>query len=115
MRSDPSLHTMYAIRHKPSGHFLPNPKGKIGRGGSFVHPVEPMEGDLTTYPRLFVTKRGAQCCLTQWLRGEHHAVIEYETDDWGRSYHYTAGADVKPQADRIREDMEVVTIDIMPR
>lgn len=100
--------TKWAIKHKPTGHYLPVPRGRMGRGGSFTEPCKPEPGVLNTQARLFDTKRSADNCLSQWLRGEHHGVFEYE-----EGYTYTVGADVKPVASRVREDMEVVEVKIV--
>lgn len=101
----------YAIKHKPTGHYLPEPKGRMGRGGSHVEPVKVIQGQLATYPRMFPTKRGAENCLAQWLRGKHHAEYEYESDEpGGRQYRIDAGTSIEHVPTRIREEMEVVTL-----
>lgn len=94
---------VYLIRHKPSGFFMPEPTGNQGRGSSFWEPKE-----QASYPRIFRHERSAKAALVQWLRGEHHPVREYETDDSGKSFYYTAGAEVKPVTTRQKENMEVV-------
>lgn len=100
--------THWAIRHKPTGFYLPQPKGRMGRGGSFVEPTATVQGLIATYPRTFVTQRGATNALSQWLRGHHHGVREYEDGYW-----YDAGSEVKHVASRVREDMEVVEIQLV--
>ncbi len=101
----------YAIKHKPTGRYLPEPRGRMGRGGSHVEPVDVIQGQLATYPRMFPTKRGAQNYLSQWLRGKHHAEYEWEREEWSSpAYRVDAGTSIKHVPTRIREEMEVVTL-----
>lgn len=101
----------FAIRHKPSGHYLPEPTGRMGRGGSYVEPVKPVAGLLSTYPRMFLTERSAANALTQWLRGKHTMLHGWEQDGWETpAYKVEMGVTVEAVAGRVREDMEVVEI-----
>lgn len=103
---------VFAIRHKPSGFYLPEPEGYGGRGGSFVKPVD-CSGDGPN-PRIFKHMRSAKAALNQWLRGEHHGITEGDWNEWtGEYYSYTVGADIVPQLDRIRTDMEIVAFNLM--
>ena len=97
---------MYAIRHKPSGGYLPRPNGHAGRGGSHVEPRVFKDGS-GHIPRMFPTMAGAKAALGQWLRGKHKGIREYED-----GYYYTVGADIVPCPDRKREDMEIVTVEV---
>ena len=107
-----SLTVVYGIRHKPTGNFMPVPRGYAGRGSSFWEPTE-QEAGLDV--RLFNRKRSADMALTQWLRGEHHPDFDSEYDEWSGNYSKVCvGAVVKPKPDRIRADMEVVTINLVP-
>ncbi len=96
---------LYAIKHIPTGFYLPEPKGIRGRGGSFTEPVD-CSGDEQN-PRLFKTERSAKNALVQWLRGHHEGITEYE-----EGYRYSIGADVVHQPHRIKEDMEVVKFNL---
>jgi len=100
------MKSMWAIRHKPTNHYLPSPKGHSGRGGSFVDPVDPKE----THPRLFPSERAAKAALTSWLKGKHEG--EWEWDDM---YKYCVGYTVVPVPNRKREDMEIVEIVLQPQ
>lgn len=103
---------LYAIRHKPTGHFLPEPKGRMGRGGSHVEPVDCSNDGEN--PRLFQSKLSAQRALTAWLRGKHTAEIDYDYDEYnGHAYPYQAGVHVKPVPSRIKEEMEIVSFQLM--
>lgn len=89
----------FAIRHKPSGGFLP--QSDRSRRGGFTHTVP------TTYlpPRLFASMGAAKAALTWWLKGETsvHISRSYEgeyDEDWSTS----------PRPDRRTEEMEVVPV-----
>lgn len=97
----------YAIRHKPTGGYLPEPAGRMGRGGSHVEPMVPIQGRLQTYPRMFPTMRGAQSCLAQWLRGRHHGIYDYED-----GYKVDAGTRIELMPHRDRDSMEIVALAI---
>ena len=91
---------IYAIRHKPTGHFLPARKSNR-RGFSFDEPL-PSGGALG--PRVFYSKQSAMNALTAWLQGKFKADTTYS---------YEGEADyaitVDPQPHRVRSDMEIVT------
>lgn len=95
-------HVMYAIKHLPSGGFLPNPAGRGGRGGTHVEPV-PANGPWP--PRLFHTEHAAKVALTYWLQGR--VTVSHNMDFFGDSdetWH------VEKDENRCREDMAVVRI-----
>lgn len=98
---------VYAIRHKHSGYYLPNPKGKNGSGGSFVEPVNP---DVEL-PRLFLTHRSANSALTQWLKGHH--IATWDCGDEGPAF--VDSITLKPQPNRHKEDWEIVEIHLHVR
>ena len=105
------MKSMWAIRHKPTNHYLPSPKGHSGRGGSFVDPVDP---DVTL-PRLFPTERSAKAALTCWLKGKHEGKYDWDDSEWGGMYKYCIGYIIVPVPNRKREDMEVVEIVLQPQ
>lgn len=93
--------TLYAIRHNPSGGFLPM-RWKSSRGYSFDNPT------TKEVPRLFKSKRSAERALTAWLMGEWKR--EWVSDnDWEVNDGYYAGVPDKVES-RKREDMEVVPV-----
>lgn len=98
---------LYAIRHKPTGHFLPEPTGYAGRGGSFLDPVD-CSGDGPN-PRLFKSELSAKRALTAWLQGKHHAVKESDSDEWGRTVVYTVGSSPEYVPSRKKSEMEIVS------
>ena len=103
------MRSMWAIRHKPTGFMLPNPKGHSGRGGSFVDPQDPKE----IHPRLFITQLAAKRALIAWLRGKHEGAYDFEYSDYdNKSYQVCVGYVVVPVPSRKAEDMEVVEIEM---
>ena len=103
------MRSMWAIRHKPTGFMLPNPKGHSGRGGSFVDPQDPNE----IHPRLFISQLAAKRALIAWLRGKHEGAYDFEYSDYdNKSYQVCVGYVVVPVPSRKAEDMEVVEIEM---
>jgi len=88
-----------AIRHKPSGGFLPST-----RGYGFTR-EEPC---CDRPPRLFVRSTSATQALNYWLEGEH-----YEGGEDAESGALTLKVIPKPH--RRREDFEIVEIELVPR
>lgn len=64
---------MFAIQHIPTGRLMPAPRGRGGRGGTFVE-----FGDDGP-PRLFEKRTSAEHALRWWLGGK---VIVGQTVDW---------------------------------
>lgn len=101
----PGVHTLtrWAIRHKPSGNFIPNSLGKYTQS-------EPMPNCI---PRLFDTRQGAVSSLNRWLEGiwrlSYYCCGEYDTEwdyDWGPE---------TPPNSRVKSEMEVVEVEIQIR
>ncbi len=89
----------YAIRHNPSGLFLP-----AGRARGFTYD-EPSSG----IPRLFSKRKAAEMAMKCWLAGPWKK--EYETDDWsGSKFTIGASAPDSPPENRKPEEMEIVTV-----
>lgn len=107
--------TFWAIRHIPTGHYLPQPLGRMRRGGSHVEPVKHMVGEPSTEPRLFTTKRSASSALGQWMRGKAFASRGMSSghpgNDWESDYY--EDIEVIPQPHRVREDMEIIPINLV--
>lgn len=99
---------LFAIKHKPTGFYLPEPLGRMGRGGSHTEPVD-CSGDNEN-PRLFVTKLGASRALSAWLQGKFNAERTWESDGegFGGGYYVDDLPSVTPQPHRKKEEMEVV-------
>ena len=88
----------YAIKHMPTGGYLPQLRRK--RGHTHTEPL-PLEGAV---PRLHHTERGAKVALWYWLKGTWRE--DYNTGDWGTSEY--CGNFPKKQLERKREDMQIV-------
>lgn len=93
-----TIGTFYAIRVKDSLKYLPE---CYGRGYTYSEPVAGPQ------PRLFHTEHAAKIALTAWLKG--HAVVQHSYD-WESGHTEYCGLQYHAQADRHREDMEIVPV-----
>ena len=91
---------MFAIRHKPTGNYLPATDGFRLRGGTWAEPV-PATGKRM--PRLHATHKTARIVLTYWMKGKFSC---YRDEDGGEDI------TIIPQANRVFEDMEIVAISL---
>lgn len=85
----------FAIRHKPSGGFLPQ---MTSYGFTRCTPT------LTEPPRLFSKHGPARQALDRWLQGEWTEVGFSEDDE--------VKLKVVPKSDRRSEDLEIVEVEI---
>jgi hypothetical protein len=102
---------VFAIRHKPTGAFMPVPTGRGGSGSSYWDPANSAFGAVPGVHRLFHNKRSAKAALTQWLRGRHVPVMEYasaEDSFFSSSFPYCVGTETEHDPSRKAEDMEIV-------
>jgi hypothetical protein len=88
---------VFAIRHKPSGLFLPPPFGRSGRGGSHSEPAEGL-------PRIFLERRRAEFALRAWLQGKYVRTFIPSNEFGGEEDR----VDLEPQPHRKAEEMEIV-------
>jgi hypothetical protein len=97
---------VFAIRHRPSGLFLPaaNARGRVSQRG-FTH-REPSAG----LPRLFLTELRAKAAMRCWLQGKWEN--DYGKGDYYESPGELEGCSPRPCPDRKPEDMEVVKLRI---
>jgi hypothetical protein len=103
------MQTLYAIRQKSTGYYLPEPTGRAGRGGSHTEPVPESCNNV----RLFSSSLSAKRALTSWLQGKFVNVIGYEPEEWGGNVRpYVEGIEIQPQPHRVKEDMEIVSIQL---
>lgn len=92
---------VYAIKHKPTGKFMPLKMTRCGvRGWSNWNPG--VRDGFDTTPRIFKDRGSASKALSAWLLGQHT-----------REYTQTADDDyvevvINYQPNRKREDMEVI-------
>ena len=95
---------LFAIRHRPTGRFLPQPQGRGGRG--FTH-VEPREytGEPHTIPRLFPSRKNAHLALKEWCKGKMYRDASMDGDeDFER----------RPVKGRNFSDMEIIPMALIP-
>jgi len=94
---------LFAIRHRPTGGWIP---ARVGRGGSNDEPV------LTGSPRLFKNHQAARCFLVQWLKGKHIRHVTHGTYSGVVFGSFGDGDDdeviIKPVPSRKKEEMEIV-------
>lgn len=96
--------TLFAIRHKATGEFLPELSGQ-GRGYTFTSPL-PVSSET---PRLFRSARAAKLALRAWLHGPYERV--WETDEWGGGQVVVGTAPrATPPADRNPDEMEIIPV-----
>jgi hypothetical protein len=95
---------LYAIRHKPTGHYIPDPD-RIQWRASHIEPVD-CSGDGPN-PRLFISELAAKRALSAWLQGRWKAELE-STDEYGSGFHYRGLPVPKTAPNRVKEEMEVV-------
>lgn len=93
----------WAIRHKPTGLYLPasNEKNEpISRGFTYLEPSDRL-------PRLFCSEVRARKALQAWLKGQW--FTSYSAGDWNGGPE-PDGIDHKPIAGRRGDEMEVVRL-----
>ncbi len=101
-----SIIRFWAIRHAPTGHYLPEPAGRMGRGGSHVEPVAVSDADRA---RLFPSKIAASRALGAWLRGKVHHSSGYDSF----SGEYWETNELRPVPSRKRDEMDIVEIEVV--
>lgn len=89
---------LYAIRHKPTGQYLPQPLELRGRGGSQVEPEAPEKA------RLFRSARSASIALTAWLAGRVERLDE--------NGEFTGDFQFIKVPSRKREEMDIVEVEL---
>lgn len=101
---------LYAIRHKPTGHYLPDPD-RVQWRKSHVEPVD-CSGD--TNPRLFHTELSAKRALSAWLQGKWKADLSWESEGYEYGGYYVQDTPCPdPVAHRVKDDMEIVPFHLL--
>jgi hypothetical protein len=100
---------VFAIRHKPTGEFMPTRMSRNGFGGwswwrepAYGKPFDPT-------PRLFPSKQGAQNALTAWMQGRW-VTITVHSGGWESPEETRVPVPEKTETPRVREDMEIVEL-----
>lgn len=91
----------FAIRHKPTGHYLPEHGSRKGRGGYTND-----EPDPNKPPRMFASKHHAESALIWWLKGIVGVSYHYDSYDGD----YDEIKTMEPMPHRKAEDMEIVPV-----
>lgn len=95
---------LYAIRHKPTGHFLPDLRRQ--RAGH-TH-SEPTPGCI---PRLFAEVWHAKSALNFWLKGKHR--VHWFSSSWESPIEDDFEFVADPVPSRKAEDMEIVVLNLL--
>lgn len=100
----------WAVKHKPSGHYMPEPTGRSGRGGSHVEP-DPDSNNA----RLFTSVRSAKIYISTYCLGKFIASRGmspgHPGNDWEVDYY--EDIDIIPQPDRNKEDYQIIELEII--
>lgn len=105
--------TYWLVRHTPTGNYLPQPHGRMGRGGSWVEPVAHDPSNFETEPRVMTSKRSATGVLTQWLRGRVHHSSGTHEDHYSGGFEYYEDNEYELVPTRIKADMEIVSVNLV--
>lgn len=97
--------TLYAIRHKETGLFMP--LLKRNRGYSHWNPPELLKNIDTGVPRLLTTRKKAQQCISQWFTFPNgkRGVSQSHDGEWDDI------VDFKPDG-RKKEDLEIIQLEL---
>jgi hypothetical protein len=102
---------VFAIRHKPTGEWMPHRLNRTPGGWSHWIPGDELDKPHDANPRLFFTLQSARNALTMWLQGKWKR-------DQGTSYSFDGpeGYDEMtvnaPPVPRTRGDMEIVELEL---
>ena len=93
---------VFAIRHNPTGKFLPQPAGRGGRGFTHVEP-KAFTGEPNSIPRLFPSRKNAHLALKEWCKGKMYRYASMDGDeDFER----------RPVKGRDLSDMEIISVQL---
>lgn len=98
--------TVFAIRQKSTGMFIPGLEKGRRYGGSYQEPTN------QRVPRLFYDSKTAKNFLVQWLLG-HHKKTSKQSGEFGEDVMQTIT--IIPQPHRKREDMEIVEFELVEK
>lgn len=99
------IKTMYAIRQKSTGYYIPISQLNNPRGATSVEPVSKDSGSNI---RLFTRLEDAKRSLTYWLKGKIRYSIDYN-DEWEELESWV----VEPANKRKSNHMEIVEVKII--
>lgn len=98
--------SLFFIRQRSTGLYMPVPGGHYQRGGTFDEPT-----DDGSNARIFRSKRAAKLALNAWLKGKwkHVSGSSY---DWEGNRDDYEDVDIIPQPHRNPDDMEIIEKEI---
>lgn len=99
---------LWLIRHKPTGWYMPEPLGRMGRGGSHTEP-DPISDNA----RIFRSKRAATNALSSWLRGKVHATRGHSSGGPDYMDEYYEDLSIEKIASRKKDLMEIVEVELV--
>lgn len=108
------MRDVFAIRHKPTGKWMPARLNKSPGGWSYWEPTSDDEAHDAN-PRIFYTLRSAQNALTAWLMGEHSRKQGVSVDWEGIPDGYDDHIVNAPPIPRRRDDMEIVGFSLIEK
>lgn len=115
---EPAAREVFAIRHIPTGEYMPNKMSRAGAGGwsSWIPgPVLDGYGGCDGYdknPRIFFSLRSARNALTAWLMGVHSRSTGITDQGWDTEDHYDEHIIEAPPVPRVRAEMEIVPLQL---
>ena len=95
--------TIFLLRHKVSGYYMPEATGRSGRGGSWKEFCDPGVAP----PRIFRSRLSASRFLSSWCRGRVSADRRYWCDHEGMP-DFEESIDIVPGPGRNKSDVEIV-------
>lgn len=96
----------WAVKHIPTGHYIPEPNGRRGRGGSHVDP-----NPDSNIARLFMSERAAKIYITSYCKGKVLHETDYSCDYEGNRDGFEFNT-IVPQPNRLKEDFEIIPLEI---
>lgn len=99
--------TMYAIKHTPTGRYMPVAQPGSTRGASFVEPVDAETSDKAV--RLFGSARSAKIALSAWCKGQYF-VRNNPVSLYRDGYDEEQSIEVVHVEGRVKSEFSVVTI-----
>jgi hypothetical protein len=107
---------VFAIRHKPTGAFMPSRMFRAGSGRGWTHwdPNDATAGGYGGFdknPRVFFTRKSANKALGAWLAGPWEKT-RVDEGDWVTGYTTFDGPPVPftPKVPRLSAEMEIVSL-----
>lgn len=106
--------TLYALRHKATGLFMPAKMSRGARGYSYWNPGVRFNGDkpYDPSPRLFRSTRAAGVARGLWAAGQWEHQYADRGTYWDQD-DYRGVAPEKPPVERKPDDLEIVTMHLV--